>query len=214
MNWNFSSRKPLYNPKDAKCVFLFYHLILIVHLRTERLCLFVKRPTYKIIEENKINRDFPSTAVPCTEGLDIGIILDKSRSVKVRNLRTVIKFLGSLVQKFNPAPDRDHFGFITFNNNAKLVFSFADSEYYEKDALLAKLASEPLTMAFKTRTDLALEMARDKLFTESGGDRPDKPNILIVLTDGKPNIPKKAKVDFKEFADTINKEFKAGQLKF
>jgi hypothetical protein len=28
-------------------------------------------------------------------------------------------------------------------------------------------------------------MASQKLFTSAGGDRPDKPNILIVFTDGK-----------------------------
>ena len=33
----------------------------------------------------------------------------------------------------------------------------------------------------------ALEMAANKLFTVAGGDRNDKPNILIVLTDGKTN---------------------------
>ena len=38
-----------------------------------------------------------------------------------------------------------------------------------------------------TRTDKALEMAANKLFTVAGGDRNDKPNILIVLTDGKTN---------------------------
>ena len=38
-----------------------------------------------------------------------------------------------------------------------------------------------------TRTDKALEMAAQKLFTDAGGDRKDKPNILLVLTDGKTN---------------------------
>ena len=131
--------------------------------------------------------------------------------MKKHNLITVIKFLGSLVQKFNPAPDGDHFGFITFNNNANLVFNFANSEYHRKDALLDKIASEPLTMAFKTRTDLALIKAKDELFTKEGGDRPDNPNVMIVLTDGKPNIPKKAHLNFNEFAASFNKEFVVGK---
>ena len=29
-------------------------------------------------------------------------------------------------------------------------------------------------------------MARDELFSKAGGDRPDKPNVLIVMTDGEP----------------------------
>ncbi|XP_078354722.1 uncharacterized protein LOC144639299 isoform X2 [Oculina patagonica] len=144
----------------------------------------------------------------CTAGLDIGIILDKSKSVKINNLRTVMKFLGDLVKKFHPAPDADHFGFITFHNKANLVFKFADSQYHDMDALLEKIASEPIQLEPQTRTDLALKMARDELFADAGGDRPDKPNVMIVLTDGKPTHPNK-KFDFKTFAEGISKELKA-----
>ena len=38
-----------------------------------------------------------------------------------------------------------------------------------------------------TRTDRALEMAAQKLFTVAGGDREDKRNVLVVFTDGKTN---------------------------
>ena len=83
-----------------------------------------------------------------------------------------------MVDKFNPAPDADHFGFITFHNKASVVFTFADSEYHDKDTLLQKIAREPLQLQLQTRTDLALIKARDKLFTGRGGDRPDKPNVI------------------------------------
>jgi len=39
-----------------------------------------------------------------------------------------------------------------------------------------------------TRTDRALELAAEDFFGwEDSGDRPDKPNVLIVLTDGDTN---------------------------
>ena len=39
-----------------------------------------------------------------------------------------------------------------------------------------------------TRTDRALELAAEDFFGwEDSGDRPDKPNVLIVLTDGNTN---------------------------
>jgi len=39
-----------------------------------------------------------------------------------------------------------------------------------------------------TRTDRALELAAEDFFGwEETGDRPDKPNVLIVLTDGNTN---------------------------
>ena len=153
-----------------------------------------------------------SLAPPCTAGLDIGIVLDKSKSVKIPNLRLVIKFLEELVGNFNPSPDADHFGFITFNNKANTVFTFADSQYHDRNTLLAKFANEPIELALQTRTDLALLEARDELFNEAGGDRPDKPNVMIFLTDGKPTHPKKDKFDFKAFATNIAKDFKVSLI--
>ncbi|CAH3133316.1 unnamed protein product [Pocillopora meandrina] len=144
---------------------------------------------------------------PCTAGLDIGIVLDKSKSIKIPNLEKVITFLGDLVKKFNPAPKADHFGLITFNEQAKLAFSFADSKYHSKKDLLRRIANEPLKLNLQTRTDLALKLAKDKLFTKAGGDRPDKPNVMIVLTDGRPTHPDKS-FNFKEFAKKLAKKFK------
>ena len=142
----------------------------------------------------------------------MAIVLDKSKSVKILNLKKVIAFLGKLISKFHPGPDADHFGFITFHNKANLGFTFSNLKYHDNDTLLAKIASEPIKLELETRTDLALIMARDELFTEAGGDRPDKPNVMIVLTDGKPTKPKgQKKFDFKAFAEEISKDFKVSQ---
>ena len=150
---------------------------------------------------------FISTAPPCTAGLDVAIVLDKSQSVKLGNLEKVITFLGKLVGNFDPAPEADHFGLITFNKKAQLSFKFGDSQYHNKDALLKKIANEPMVLQYQTRTDMALLMARDEMFTEAGGDRPDKPNVMIVLTDGKPTNPDED-FDFKAFSKEISKDFK------
>ena len=155
-----------------------------------------------------------STAPPCTAGLDIGIVLDKSKSVKIHNLKKVINFLKELVEMFNPSPDADHFGLITFNENASLKFNFTDSKYYNKDALLKKIDNEPINLELQTRTDLALKMARDELFTEAGGDRPDKPNIMILLTDGRPTQPKTGKpIDFTEFFTDMAEDLKVSIIR-
>ena len=81
--------------------------------------------------------------------------------------------------------------------DVKVVFKFADSQYYDKNALETKISSEPAKDSDPgytddpnpghTRTDVALTKARDELFTAAGGDRSDKPNVMVVLTDGKPN---------------------------
>ena len=71
-----------------------------------------------------------------------------------------------------------------------MSFKLGDSRYRDKDALLQKIANKPMVLQYQTRTDLALIMARDEMFTEAGGDRPDKPNVMIVLTDGNQLIRK------------------------
>ena len=111
------------------------------------------------------------------------------------------------MEKFNPATEEDHFGLITFNKNADLAFSFANSKYHDKEALLERIADEPVKLHLQTRTDLALKMALDELFTEGGGDRPDKLNVMIVFTDGKPTHPGKS-FNFEAFAARIENEFK------
>ena len=114
--------------------------------------------------------------------------------------------MGDLIGKFHPAPKADHFGLITFHNKATLAFNFANTKYHDKKALLNRILNEPIKLERQTRTDLALKMARDELFTVAGGDRPDKPNVMIVLTDGRPT---RMKPDaFKKFAEDISKEFK------
>ena len=39
----------------------------------------------------------------------------------------------------------------------------------------------------RTYTDRAIKMAGDKMFTVEGGERPDKQDVLLVLTDGRTN---------------------------
>ena len=148
-------------------------------------------------------------APPCIAGLDIGIVIDKSRSINEKNLERVIEFLAHVVRKFNPAPEGDHFGLITFDKFARLVFDFSDSEYYNLDSLERKIESEPTEKAKYegTRTDLALIKARDQLFTEARGDRQNSPNVMLVLTDGKPyGLPKNR--NFAVFSYNISKDFK------
>lgn len=124
-------------------------------------------------------------------------MLDKSKSVKIANLHKVIDSLVDLVDKFEPAPDKDHFGLVTFNRRAHVEFTFAEEARFTKEQLKEKIKDMPRTLELQTRTDLAMQAARDQLFSPSGGDRPDKPNVMIVLTDGKPTKQPK---DFKIFA--------------
>jgi len=120
----------------------------------------------------------------CEAGLDIGIVLDKSLSVKQQNLQNVILNLQDLINKSNPAPAADHFGLITFHNQPTLAFDFKDSTFYNKTALLNRIGQEPIAMKRWTRIDMALDMANRTLFSSQGGHRPGKRSLMVVFTDG------------------------------
>ena len=138
-------------------------------------------------------------------GLDIGIVLDKSLSVKKGNLQSAIRLLRDVVNNSNPSPEADHFGLITFNSIATLEFDFKDANYYQKSALLARIDAEPVELKKWTRIDLALEKANSTLFSSEGGNRPDMPNLMVVLTDGK--FTNKTEEEFTAFVNMVSGEF-------
>ena len=145
----------------------------------------------------------------CEAGLDIGIVLDKSLSVKQQNLQNVILNLRDLINKSNPAPAADHFGLITFHNQPTLAFDFKDSTFYNKTALLNRIGQEPIAMKRWTRIDMALDMANRTLFSSQGGHRPGKRSLMIVFTDGV-QAPKGGE-KLKAFVDKMIKDLEASE---
>ena len=143
----------------------------------------------------------------CEAGLDIRIVLDKPLSVKQQNLQNAILNLRDMINKSNPAPDADHFGLITFNNQPTLAFGFKDSTFYNKTALLNRIGQEPIAMKRWTRIDMALDMANRTLFSSQGGHRTEKPSLMIVFTDGV-QAPKGGE-KLKAFVDKMIKDLEA-----
>ncbi len=115
--------------------------------------------------------------------MDIAVIIDASESVEKENFIICKKFVASLTKEFDVSKKGTHFGVIVFSDDAKLPISFKNAQYYDAEKLRKKIMS--LNYINKhTRTDKALEKASSELFSDEGGDRTDKPNVLIVITDG------------------------------
>ena len=68
-----------------------------------------------------------------------------------------------------------------------MVSTFADTQYYSAASVHHLIESIPETLGGRTYIDRALKKANAALFTEQGGDRPEFPNVLILLTDGRTN---------------------------
>ena len=132
----------------------------------------------------------------CINALDLGVIVDISWSVGNKNLPSLKKSLERLVDMFNISSSGTHMGMILFGGTAELQFNFANTKFHDPASVKNEIST--ITKLIKgTRTDKALIMANKELFTAAGGDRPDKPNVLLVFTDGKPTRP------YKPFSETI-----------
>ena len=124
--------------------------------------------------------------VACNEALDIGVIIDSSDSITLHDYNLCLQFVADLVKHFKVSQQGTHFGAIVFSSTPELQFSFADKQFYKSESLITKIKNFSY-LGEGTRTDLALTLANLELFSEQGGDRLDKSNVLVVITDGKTN---------------------------
>ena len=97
-----------------------------------------------------------------------------------------MKFLSDLVGHLSVSPQGTHVGAIVYNSVARLEFNLAKSEYHSLHKLQEAIKGLKYTGG-GTRTDLALKMAADQIFSAADGDRADAANVLVILTDGKTN---------------------------
>ena len=101
-------------------------------------------------------------------------------------LISFIFFQLSLVPKLGLSESKSHLSIIHYNNKPVVDWKLNDPYIY--DPFLFKIKLGILKLPFlngETRTDLALKMAGEKIFTPGGGDRGNKPDVIIVITDGK-----------------------------
>lgn len=123
--------------------------------------------------------------------MDVGIIMDRSGSVGSKNFDKSKKFVRTLVHRFQISSQGTRVGIIAYQSNSYLAVKFGDLQSQNPSAMNAVIDKIGYTGG-GTRTDIALEMANSRLFSPVGGDRSDKANVLVVITDGKTNHGSKA----------------------
>lgn len=127
----------------------------------------------------------------CKRPLDIGVIMDRSGSVGSKNFDQAKDFVISLVHKLQISSHGTRIGIIPYHSSAQVSVRFSDVQHQTPDAMTKLIQAIKYTSG-NTRTDIAIELANSQLFSSAGGMRSDKPNVLIVMTDGKTNHGSKA----------------------
>ena len=118
--------------------------------------------------------------------LDLGFVVDTSKSIKVHNIDKVRIFLKRIVEKFQISENETHVSLETFDRVSILHNKFSDTDYHNESAikdLFDRKVRQPLRKP--TRLDLAIKTANEEMFIEANGDRPEVQSVMVLLTDGR-----------------------------
>jgi len=113
--------------------------------------------------------------------MDLAIIMDRSQTIGSKDFEKSRSFVRNLTHRYKVSPRRTRVGIIAYDESAELFVSFRHRKQQNVAAMTSIINRIYYTGGFFTRTDLALEKANFKLFNR---DRGDKPNVLVVITDG------------------------------
>ncbi|KAL9978387.1 hypothetical protein ACROYT_G015895 [Oculina patagonica] len=126
----------------------------------------------------------------CHQIMDIAILGDISQSMKKADRHQLVEIVNALVDKLGVSAAGNHFGLVTFGDRATVHHNFSNTNYHNAKNLKSSVADALKVVPKRegTRTDMALNLASTKLFTEKGGDRPNAKNVMLIFTDGIPYI--------------------------
>ncbi|XP_066926759.1 serine-rich adhesin for platelets-like [Clytia hemisphaerica] len=116
--------------------------------------------------------------------LDLGFVIDESGSISFDEFRKSIDFVRNITQYFTIATARTRVSLITYGTDAVLHFKFNDDAGSDQSAFLDYISTIN-GRGGGTNTYAALKMSNLEMFNTENGDRTDKVNVLIVLTDGR-----------------------------
>lgn len=123
---------------------------------------------------------------PCTRTLDLAVILDATKSVGKIEFEKSKDFALALVNCMNIYPGGTHLGLMVYNINATILIKFNEEDKQEP-VIVKSILDQTNKLEARTFTDRALIKANDGLFTSEGGDRPQAPDVLVLVTDGRTN---------------------------
>ena len=116
----------------------------------------------------------------CNIALDLGFILETSTSITPANFRRMKTFLKDFVKEYNIREGQTHVAGVAFGDTANLLFNF--NELQKNNLTLKNLTrkiDEITQVAGADRLDLALEIARDRVFSFAGGQRDKSPRVKL-----------------------------------
>ena len=126
--------------------------------------------------------------VGCESDIDIAFIIDGSGSIRdanppnraFDNWDLLLQFVANIIDRLPRSGTR--VGAVVFSDRGEIIFRL--NQYFDLGRARDAVLRTPYPGA-NTNTSGGIWVARDQLFNVNNGDRPEVPNLAIVITDGK-----------------------------
>ena len=117
--------------------------------------------------------------------LDLGLLVDTTKSIKYENLPKLKEALRSLLSQFDISPNGTHVSIETFDRKSTLHNTFNDNRYHSNKAIDDLIVNNFNKLRQPTRLDIALGTAKNLMFTKGKGQRAGVRSAMVLFTDGK-----------------------------
>jgi len=124
---------------------------------------------------------------------DIVFVLDASRSIGSDNFAKLKTFLSDLVRRLDIDGGYTRVGVVTFSSNVGSGFNLSA---YSTVASVQAAISSLSYIGGTTNTAAALAFVRTMMLTSAAGDRPQVPNVVVVLSDGQSDSQLSTRVSY------------------
>ncbi|KAM8757798.1 matrilin-4 isoform 1-T1 [Acanthopagrus schlegelii] len=120
----------------------------------------------------------------CKSGpVDLVFLIDSSRSVRPHEFETMRKFMIDILATLDIGLNATRVGVVQYSSQVRSEFSL---KTHAKLDTMVKGINEIIPLAQGTMTGLAIKYVMNNAFTAEAGDRLKVPNVVVIVTDGRP----------------------------
>ncbi|CAK6981303.1 matrilin-4 isoform X4 [Scomber scombrus] len=120
----------------------------------------------------------------CKSGpVDLVFLIDGSRSVRPHEFETMRKFMIDILNTLDIGLNATRVGVVQYSSQVRSEFTL---KAHSKLDSTVKAINRIIPLSQGTMTGLAIKYVMTNAFTPEAGDRPKVPNVVVIVTDGRP----------------------------
>ncbi|KAM7006293.1 matrilin-4 isoform 2-T2 [Tautogolabrus adspersus] len=120
----------------------------------------------------------------CKSGpVDLVFLIDSSRSVRPHEFETMRKFMIDILATLDIGLNATRVGVVQYSSQVRSEFSLKTHATLDS---MVKGINQIIPLAQGTMTGLAIKYVMNSAFIAEEGDRPKVPNVVVIVTDGRP----------------------------